>query len=142
MHLKQTHAMPANLRFIAGSYVTRVRGNPMIGWAIKALALLITVALSISSTAVAKPRGPGKAFNKVVDVDALSITISVGTDGNTHQKYSITDATKITLNGAPVNARDLRAGMVVHVDLSTDGKTAETITAKDPPAHPVRGRTG
>jgi hypothetical protein len=134
-----------NLPILTGAFQKGQLRNPMIAWAIKALALLITVALSISSTAVARPKGPGpggKAFNKVVDVDAVSITISVGTDGNTHEKYSITNATKITLNGAPVNARDLRAGMVAHIELSSDGKMAETITAKDPPAHPARGRTG
>jgi hypothetical protein len=32
--------------------------------------------------------------------------------------------------------------MVAQVELSSDGKTAQTITAKDPPAHPARGRTG
>ena len=130
MHPKQTHAI-------------RIPGNSMIAWAIKAVALLVTVALSISSTAVAKPKKNGGApFNKITDVSALAITLSIGNDGNSHETYTINDSTKVTLNGAPANARDLRAGMVAQVELSSDGKTAQTITAKDPPAHPARGRTG
>ena len=147
MHPKRTHPIQLNLPLTTGSYPHAVRRKPVIAMMLKALALLLTIALSLTSTAIAKPKGSaggtgGKAFNKIVDVDAVSITISIGTDGNSHQRYSITDSTKVTLNGAPANARDLRDGMVAHIDLNADGKTADTITAKDPPAHPERHRTG
>jgi hypothetical protein len=143
MHPKQTRAMQLNLPLTRGSYLTALPRNPMIARTLKALALLLTIALTISSTAVAKPRGGGgKAYLKIVDVDAVSITLSIGSDGNSHQKYLVNDSTKVTLNGAPANARDLRSGMVAKIQAAEDGKTAQTIDAKDAPAHPVRGRTG
>jgi hypothetical protein len=146
MHPKQTHAIPLNLPLAAKSYRNAIPPDPVIARALKALALLltITIVLSISSTASAK--GPkntgGKVFNKITDINAVTITVSIGADGNTHETYSITDGTKVTLNGAPANARDLRAGMVAHIALSEDRKIALIITARDAPAHPVRGRTG
>jgi hypothetical protein len=133
--------MQMNLPFVAGSSLIAVPRNRVIARIIKALAILLTVALSITSATAARKKGPG-SFNKIVDVDPVSITISLGTDGNTHQKYAITDSTKVTLNGAPANSRDLRSGMIAHIDFSADGKTAETITAKDAPAHPAAHRTG
>jgi hypothetical protein len=48
----------------------------------------------------------------------------------------------VTLNGAAANARDLKAGMIAKVEPSADGKTAVTITAQDPPAHPGKNRVG
>jgi len=144
MHPKQTHAIPLNLPLAAKSFRNAIPRNPVIARALKALALLLTIVLSISSTASAK--GPkntgGKVFNKITDINAVTITVSIGADGNTHETYSITDGTKVTLNGAPANARDLRARMVAHIELSEDRKTALIITARDAPAHPVRGRTG
>jgi hypothetical protein len=135
--------MQLNLSLIKGSYRNAVPRNPTIARALQAFALLLTIVLSISSTAVAKPKGTGgKVFNKITDINAVTITVSIGTDGNTHETYSINDGTKVTLNGAPSNARDLRAGMVAHIDLSTDGKTAMNIAAQDAPAHPKRGRSG
>jgi hypothetical protein len=113
---------------------------------LKFLALLLTVVVSISSTAVAKPKknqgdGP-QGFRKITDVNAVSVTVSVGTDGNSHETYTINDSTKVTLNGVPSNARELKAGMVAKIDLSSDGKIAVTIVAKDPPAHPAGHRVG
>jgi len=120
-----------------------VSRSSVIARALKALAFLLTIALSLSSTALAKGPG-GKVFNKITDINAVTITVSIGVDGNTHQTYSIADGTKVTLNGAPANARDLRAGMIAHIVLSEDGKTAMIINGRDAPAHPGghRNRTG
>ena len=136
--------MQMNLPLMTKPNLNTVPRNPVIAWTLKALALLLTMVLSISSMALAKgPKGDaGKPFAKIVDVDAVSVTISLGTDGNSHQKYLVTDSTKVTLNGAASNARDLRSGMIARIEASEDGKTALTITAKDAPAHPARHRTG
>jgi len=144
MHPKEMRAMPLNLPLMKESYLNAVPRNPTIARTLQALAILLTIVLSISSTAVAKPKGGGggKGFLKIVDVDAVSITLSIGSDGNSHLRYLVSDSTKVTLNGAPANARDLRPGMIAKVEPGEDGKTAATVDAKDPPAHPARGRTG
>jgi hypothetical protein len=107
---------------------------------LQSVALLLALVLSISSPAIAK--GPRKPFLKITDVNALSLTVGVGSDGSSHLTYSINDSTKVTLNGAPANARDLRDGMVAQIEASSDGKIALTVTAKDPPSHPARHRAG
>ena len=75
-------------------------------------------------------------------MDALSITLSIGLSGDNHETYTINDQTKVTLDGASVNARDLKAGMVAQIETGTDKKIAITITAKNPPANPARKRVG
>jgi hypothetical protein len=115
---------------------------------LKALAFLVTAALLITSSAEAKRPRPTPApdaasgMQKITEVNALSIKLAVGTAGDMVQSYSITDSTKVTLNGAPANARDLKAGMIAKVEVSADGRTAVTINAQDAPAHPGRNRTG
>ena len=135
--------MQLNLPLVAGSYPNAVPRNFTIARMLRTLAVLLTIVLSISSTAVAKKKGGGGGvFAKILEVNAVSISISIGSDGNGQQKYSVNDATKVTLNGAPANARDLRAGMVAQIEVGSDGKTASTITAKDAPAHPDKHRVG
>jgi hypothetical protein len=144
MHSKPTNSVRLDLPLVTGSYLNAVPRNPVIARMLKAFTLLLIIALSISTTAIARQKGGGggKPFLKILDVDAVSITLSIGSDGNSHQKYVVNDSTKVTLNGAPANARDLRAGMVAKIEASEDGKTALVIDAKDAPAHPARGRTG
>jgi hypothetical protein len=96
--------------------------------------------------ALAKKKGPppppATPEYRVVEVNAVSITITVGQSGDQHLSYKITDGTKVTLNGAPAFARDLRAGMMVRIDISPDRTTALAITAKDPPATHGRRKVG
>jgi hypothetical protein len=108
------------------------------------LALLALVSLAFVAPAMAAKKGApqGGPELKIIDVDAVSVTVSVGLSGNEHFTYKITDNTKVTLNGAPIFARDLRAGMVARFTLSPDHETAISIEAKDPPAHPGRRRVG
>jgi hypothetical protein len=144
MNPKQSYAMRGNQPCAAAPWPSAAPRNLSIARFQKTLIILLTLVFSILSPAIAKgPKGGnGKAFQKIVDVNAVSVSVSVGAGGNTHLKYLITDATKVTVNGAPANARDLRSGMVADIEVSSDGKTAVTITAKDPPAHPARHRVG
>ncbi len=106
---------------------------------------LLALVLAMPASAAKKGKGPSAtpmpAF-KIVQVDALSITVTVGLSGNEHFSYKITDGTQVTLNGAPVSARDLRPGMVARVSVSPDRTTALAIEAHDPPAHPGKHRVG
>ena len=82
---------------------------------------------------------------RIVQVDPASVTVSVGESGDEHFTYRITDNTRVSLNGAPVSARDLRAGMVAKVSVSPDRATVTAIDAKDAPAtkptpHPGKRR--
>jgi len=67
-----------NLPLVAESYLNALPRNPVIARMFRAFTLLMIIALSISSTGVARPKKGtgGAAFNKVTDVDAVSITIS------------------------------------------------------------------
>jgi hypothetical protein len=106
---------------------------------------LLAMALVLPAMAAKKGNGssaaPTPAY-KIVEVNAVSITVTVGESGNEHFAYKITDGTKVTLNGAPVFARDLRAGMVARLGLSPDRTSVLTIDAHDAPAHPRRGHVG
>lgn len=115
------------------------------------LALLVTLALLITTPVEARPHPkaptdtptpvpPG--MQKILEVNALSIKVAVGTSGDSTASYSITDSTKVTLNGVSGNARDLKAGMLAKIEPSADGKTAVSITAQDPVAHPGKNRVG
>ena len=106
---------------------------------------ILTVVLAMPAMAGKKGKGPQQPpaapFVKIVEVDAVSIKVTLGLSGNEHVDYRITDQTKVTLNGAPVAARDLRAGMVAQIQAGAD-KVATSIVAKDAPAHPGRHRVG
>lgn len=100
---------------------------------------ILALVLVMPAVAAKKGKGPGATPTpayKIVQVDAVSITVTVGVSGNEHFTYKITDSTKVTLNGAPVAARDLRAGMVARLSVSPDRATVLGIDAKDAPAHP------
>ena len=112
------------------------------------LALLV-IALALPTSALAKRRPPGPTPDagasgdlKIVEADAVSVTVTVGKSGDEHFTYKITDNTKVTLNGAPAFARDLKPGMVAKFTLTPDHATAIAIEAKDPPVNPARHRVG
>jgi len=110
-----------------------------------AILSLLTMILSLPAQAGPKKKGGGSSEppeHRIAEVDALSITIDVGKDGNTHEKYKITDATQVTLDGAPAFARDLKAGMQARIEVSPDHSTAISISAKDPSPHPAKHRVG
>ena len=106
---------------------------------------LLTVVLSMPALAGKKGKGPQPPpeapFARIVEVDALSIKVTLGLSGDEHVEYRINDQTKVTLNGAPVAARDLRAGMVAQIQAGAD-KVATSVVAKDAPAHPGKRRVG
>lgn len=109
-----------------------------------ALLSILIVALVLPASAAKKGKGQHPAEGpelKIVAVDAVSISVSLGKSGDEHINYKITDQTKVTLNGAPVAARDLRAGMVCRIEAGAD-KVATAIHAKDAPAHPDKHRVG
>jgi hypothetical protein len=117
---------------------------------LKTLALLVMLALAINPAAEAKrPKAPTETpdpvpagMQKILEVDALSIRVAVGTSGDSSVTYAINNATKVIMNGAPGNARDLKAGMLAKIEPSADGKSAVSITAQDPVAHPGKNRVG
>ena len=96
-------------------------------------------AIGISAPALAKPH---TAEYKIVEVSAVSITVSLGHSGEDHITYKIADSTKITLDGAPAKGGDLRAGMTAHIEVGSDKETAKSIAAQDPKAHLRKGRAG
>ena len=101
-----------------------------------ALSLLV-VFLAGPAAAWAKkkePAAPPRPEYRIVEVNAVGITVTVGSSGTQHVSYKIADTTKVTLNGAPAFARDLRAGMMARIEESPDRTIALTIEAKDPPA--------
>jgi hypothetical protein len=110
---------------------------------------IFALVLVMPAIAAKKGNGPGATPTpayKVVQVDAVSITVTVGESGTEHFTYKISDSTKVTLNGAPIAARDLRAGMVARLSVSPDRTSVLAIDAKDAPAakptHPGRRRLG
>ena len=110
-----------------------------------AILSILAVVLTMPAQAAAKKKGGGPAQPpelRITEVDAVSIIVDVGKDGNTHEKYKITDATKVTLDGAPAFARDLKPGMMARIEATPDHITALSITARDPPAHPSKHRVG
>ncbi|MEI9894311.1 MAG: hypothetical protein WDN28_10620 [Chthoniobacter sp.] len=110
-----------------------------------AIISILAVVLVMPAMAGKKGRGPHEPATpeaKIVEIDALSIKVTLGLSGDEHKEYKITDQTKVTLNGAPVAARDLRAGMVAKIEVGADSVTATSIEAKDAPAHPGKHRVG
>lgn len=111
----------------------------------KTFASIVLALAVLVSSAFAKPKNhPGPAaepMRKIFEVTALSITLSYGDSGEVHRKFSIGNDTKITLDGVPVAARDLRAGMVARIKTGPDDR-AQAIEAKDAPTHPAKHRVG
>lgn len=104
---------------------------------------LFVIALSMPAMAGKKNRQQQDQTPelKIVEVNAVSVIVTLGHTGDEHVEYKITDNTKVTLNGAPVAARDLRPGMIAKIEAGQD-KVATAIHAKDAPAHPEKRRVG
>ena len=103
--------------------------------------LVVFLALPVSAAKKGKGHADESPEAKIVQVDALRIVLSLGKGGDEHVEYKITDNTKVTLNGSPVAARDLRPGMVCRVEAGQD-KVATAIHAQDAPTHPNKHRVG
>ncbi len=108
-----------------------------------ALLSILIVALALPVSAAKKGKGPheGGGEARITAVGPASITVSLGKSGDEIFEYKITEQTKVTLNGAPITARDLRAGMVCKVEADAN-HVATSIAAKDAPAHPGKHRVG
>ncbi len=108
------------------------------------LPTLLLLALFLNPTfAAPKAKHPaGPPPQKIVQVDARSITVALGKSGDEHESFNITDKTVVTIDGAPANARDLLAGMVAHIETGSDHTTATAIHASDPPSRPGKHRAG
>jgi hypothetical protein len=108
-----------------------------------AILSILVVALALPVSAAKKGKGPhedgGEA--RITAVGPASVTVSLGLSGNETFEYKITEQTKVTLNGAPIAARDLRAGMICKIEADAN-KVATSIAAKDAPAHPGKHRVG
>lgn len=106
---------------------------------------LLTAVLSLPTQAGKKHKGSGVPETpeyKVVETNALLLTVSIGRDGSTHETFKMTDTTKVILDGAPAAARDLKAGMMARIEFAPDHVTALAVTAKDAPRHPKKHRVG
>lgn len=109
------------------------------------IAILTFLAVVLVMPAMAGKKGNKSAQDttpelKILEVNAVGISVEAGA-GDEHIAYKITDNTKVTLNGAKVEARDLRPGMVAKIEAGKD-KVATSIRAKDAPTHPGRHRVG
>jgi hypothetical protein len=106
------------------------------------LGLLLPTASFAKRPQKQQPAAPDSPELRIVEASAVSVTVTVGKTGDEHFTYKVTDATKVTLNGAPIFARDLKAGMMAKFTLTPDHSTAIAIDAKDAPAHPDKHRVG
>jgi hypothetical protein len=108
-----------------------------------ALLSILLVALVLPVSAAKKGKGPHQDGSeaRITAVGPASITVSLGKSGDEIFEYKINEQTKVTLNGAPITARDLRAGMVCKVEADAN-HVATSIAAKDAPAHPSKHRVG
>ena len=97
--------------------------------------LILTLAFATTPAFAAKKKPAPNNEPRIVEISPLSITISIGKAGDDHQTFKITDATKITLNGAPAKVDNLLAGMIAEIKASADPGTAASIAAKDAPKH-------
>jgi hypothetical protein len=104
---------------------------------LSAVVLLLAIALNATGSAKPAHKKPA-AMYRVVQADPGSITVTLGHSGEVHESYKIGVHTKITIDGAPATAQDLKAGMMVHVEVGPDKTTATSIAAHSPPAN-LRG---
>jgi hypothetical protein len=97
--------------------------------------LVLLLVAGIGSTGWAKKKqhhGAAPAGEvPILEVNAVSITVDTG--GGQQETYNITDATKVTLDGADSSADNLLAGMMAKITLASDGDTATEIAATNPP---------
>lgn len=93
--------------------------------------------MAMVSPAFAKgKKKPAGEDGRIVDITALSITLSLGKTGDDHVTFKITNDTVVKFDGAAATADNLRAGMMARV-VAVDGVpgTAKEIDAHDPPKH-------
>jgi hypothetical protein len=103
-----------------------------------ALAMVVFVT---GALAAPKKGKSGEPYHKIFQVNSLSITLSYGHTGEAHQTFQIDKETRITLEGVPVPARELQAGMVAWIKVGP-GKRLLAIHAKGAPRHPSKSRVG
>lgn len=107
-----------------------------------AILSVLIIALGLPVSAAKKGKGGGSEPEaKITAVGPASVTVALGKSGDENFEYKINEQTKVTLNGAPVAARDLRAGMVCTIEADAN-HVATSIAAKDAPAHPGKHRVG
>lgn len=93
--------------------------------------LIVMMALACrTSFATGEPGSDSGAPMKIIEVNAVRITVDVGHDNQ--QTYKINDFTKTTLDGFPARPGDLRPGMDVLVTLNADKDTVVDLAARDP----------
>jgi len=92
---------------------------------------LLSAMVCSNSFAKKKHHVDAGADETIVEISPMSVTIDAGKD--VQETYSITGNTKATLNGIPVSAGDLRAGMVVNISLASDNQSVLTLAAKPAP---------
>jgi len=100
---------------------------------ILAIGLVSALVTPLALAKKAKSKSPGPIVLTAIDADGKTITVA-DKQGKDPVTYSLTKLTKITLNGQPAKLSDLTKGMVVDVELSGGGKTADKIDATSP--HP------
>ena len=103
--------------------------------------LLVALALPVSAAKKGKGQHEAEPEARITAVGPASVSVSLGKSGGENFEYKITEQTKVTLNGAPIAARDLRAGMVCKIEADSN-HVATSIAAKDAPAHPSKHRVG
>jgi hypothetical protein len=123
----------------AATFLVNRPNRPMKTFAVFAALLLAFFTLPCHAGGKGKPPAP---FYRIVEVDAASITVSVGMSGTKDETLRITGDTKITLNGAPAAARDLMAGMKAEIKKGSDPTIAASIMVKDAVARHPHGRVG
>jgi hypothetical protein len=107
------------------------------------LLFLLALALSVTGTYAGKKKKDSEGPDyKILQTDARSVTVALGKAGDEQATFNITDATEVTVDGRPSNARELIAGMMAHIETTADRKTATAIHAHDPPTHPAKHRAG
>jgi hypothetical protein len=105
-----------------------------------ALVLIVLIGTTNSSWAKKKKAQdtPAPAAATIMEVSPMSLTVDMGKD--VHQTYNIAANTKVTLDGSPISVDDLRAGMLVTVQVASDNETAVSLTAQDAPRVIKKGR--
>jgi hypothetical protein len=87
-------------------------------------------------------QGAPETTLRILQVDATTLTMARGTAGGEQLVYKLTEATRVTLNGAPATWRDLKAGMEAKVQATPDNTTVLAVDATDAPTHPGKHKVG
>ena len=109
----------------------------ILRWSASFLAVcLVLFTAPTAAQAKGKPK-PKVPFMGIVSVDTTAMTISIEPKNSTAsgvKTYKYNAKTVITVNGQPGTPASLTPGQQIHVGLSMDGKTAETLAVTPPPA--------